>query len=125
MRSILRQWLAFVTLFCLCGLTMAQNKLDNGQIDQILAPIALYPDALLSQVLMASTYPDDVAAAAAWSKANPKLSGDDAVKAVQSQKWDPSVQSLAAFPQVLTRWAGSQNGCNRWGTPSSISLRMS
>jgi len=71
------------------------------QLEQLLAPIALYPDSLLSQVLMASTYPADVAEAAKWAKAHPDQKGDAAVKAVQDQKWDPSVQSLAAFPQVL------------------------
>jgi uncharacterized membrane protein YgcG len=75
---------------------------SNEELDQMLAPIALYPDSLLAQVLMASTYPADVAEAAKWTKANPKMEGDAAVKAVQSKPWDPSVQSLAAFPQVLT-----------------------
>jgi len=71
------------------------------QLDQMVAPIALYPDSLLSQVLMAATYPADVAEAAKWSKANPNQTGDAAVKAVASQPWDPSVQSLVAFPQVI------------------------
>ena len=75
---------------------------STEELDQMLAPIALYPDALLAQILMASTYPADVAEAAKWTKANPKMEGDAAVKAVQSKPWDPSVQSLAAFPQVLT-----------------------
>ncbi|RKP49783.1 DUF3300 domain-containing protein [Pararobbsia silviterrae] len=75
--------------------------LSAQQIDALTAPIALYPDALLAQVLMATTFPDDVMAAAAWSKQNPKLQGDDAVKAVSATPWDPSVQSLVAFPQVL------------------------
>ena len=74
---------------------------SKEQLDQLLAPVALYPDSLLSQVLMASTYPADIAEAAKWSKANPKLNGDEAVKAVESRQWDPSVQSLVAFPQVL------------------------
>jgi hypothetical protein len=71
------------------------------QLDQMLAPIALFPDALLSQVLMASTYPSAVVQAADWAFANRDLKGDDAVKAVQGKPWDPSVQSLVAFPQVL------------------------
>jgi hypothetical protein len=71
------------------------------QLDQMLAPIALYPDPLLAQVLMASTYPGEVTEAAAWSKAHPDAKGDDAVKQVASQTWDPSVQALVAFPQVL------------------------
>ncbi|TBR39525.1 MULTISPECIES: DUF3300 domain-containing protein [Dyella] len=75
------------------------------QLDQLLAPIALYPDALLSQILMATTYPSDVAEAAAWSKAHPKSQGDEAVKEVANQPWDPSVQSLVAFPQVLAQFS--------------------
>jgi hypothetical protein len=72
-----------------------------AQLDQMLAPIALFPDALLSQVLMATTYPSQVGQAADWAFANRDLKGDDAVKAVQDKSWDPSVQSLVAFPQVL------------------------
>ena len=73
----------------------------DQQLDQMLAPIALYPDALFSQVLMASTYPADVAEAAKWAKANLGRKGDDAVKAVADKPWDPSVQSLVAFPDVI------------------------
>jgi len=72
------------------------------ELDQMLAPIALYPDSLLSQILMASTYPLEIVEAARWSKANPNLKGDDAVKAAEQNGWDPSVTSLVAFPQVLT-----------------------
>lgn len=80
-----------------------QKIYNNQQLDQMLAPVALYPDALLSQVLMACTYPGNVADAATWSAAHPKTQGDDAVKQVSSQPWDPSVQSLVAFPQVLAQ----------------------
>jgi len=71
------------------------------QLEQMVAPIALYPDPLLAQVLMAATYPGEVADAVAWSKAHPKSTGDAAVKEVASTPWDASVQSLVAFPQVL------------------------
>jgi hypothetical protein len=81
----------------------SQKIFNNQQLDQMLAPVALYPDALLSQILMAATYPGDVADAAAWSAANPKAQGDAAVKQVANQPWDPSVQSLVAFPQVLAQ----------------------
>jgi hypothetical protein len=74
---------------------------SQAQLDQMLASIALFPDALLAQVLMAATYPSDVALAADWAYRNRQLKGDDAVKAVQDQPWDPSVKSLVAFPQVL------------------------
>jgi len=74
---------------------------SQPQLDQMLAPIALYPDQLLSQVLMASTYPLEVVEAARWSRANSDVRGDDAVKAVQQRDWDPSVKSLVAFPRIL------------------------
>ena len=71
------------------------------ELDALVAPIALYPDALLSQILMASTYPLEVVQAARWSKANPGLSGDEAVKKAGKETWDVSVMSLVAFPNVL------------------------
>jgi len=71
------------------------------EIEALVAPIALYPDDLLSQVLMASTYPLEIVQAARWVKANPNVKGDAAVKAVENQSWDVSVKSLVAFPQVL------------------------
>jgi hypothetical protein len=71
------------------------------QLDQMLAPIALYPDALLSQTLMAATYPLEVVEAARWTQANPNLKGDAAVQAVKNKDWDVSVKSLVAFPQTL------------------------
>lgn len=73
------------------------------QLDQMLAPIALYPDALQSQVLMAATYPLEVVEAARWSRSHPGLKGNAAVDAVQGQDWDVSVKSLVAFPQVLAQ----------------------
>ncbi|AGI23996.1 hypothetical protein H681_10620 [Pseudomonas sp. ATCC 13867] len=78
-----------------------QAVFTTEQLDQMLAPLALYPDSLLAQVLMATTYPGNVADAAAWSKAHPDATGDAAVKQVANQPWDPSVQSLVAFPAVL------------------------
>ena len=71
------------------------------ELDQMLAPIALYPDSLLSQIFMASTYPLEVVEAARWSRASPGLTGQQAVEAVEQKDWDASVKSLAAFPQVL------------------------
>ncbi|WP_087043894.1 DUF3300 domain-containing protein [Caballeronia ptereochthonis] len=91
------------------------QKLTNQQLDALTAPVALYPDALLAQVLMASTYPSEVTEAAAWSKANPNVKGDDAVKAVQSEPWDPSVQSLVAFPQALATMASKPDWVTQLG----------
>lgn len=71
------------------------------ELEALVAPIALYPDSLLSQVLMASTYPLEIVHAARWVKTHPELKGDAALKAAQDQPWDVSVKSLVAFPQVL------------------------
>ncbi|GAA5068339.1 DUF3300 domain-containing protein [Lysobacter panacisoli] len=79
----------------------AQKVFGQEELDQMVAPIALYPDPLLTQVLMAATYPGNVADAVTWAKAHPDSKGDAAVKLVADQPWDPSVQSLVAFPQVL------------------------
>lgn len=74
---------------------------NQGQLEQVVAPVALYPDALLSQILMASTYPLQVVEADRWVKANPNVAGDAAAKALEAQAWDPSVKSLVNFPTVL------------------------
>ncbi|WP_051304973.1 DUF3300 domain-containing protein [Chitinilyticum litopenaei] len=71
------------------------------EIEQLVAPVALYPDSLLAQVFMASTYPLEVVQAQRWRAANSKLSGKDLEQAVNQQPWDASVKSLTAFPQVL------------------------
>lgn len=91
-------------------------KMSNQQLDSLAAPIALYPDALLAQVLMASTFPQDVQAAAIWSRVNSTLQGDSAVKAVASEPWDPSVQSLVAFPQVLATMASKADWVTQLGS---------
>jgi hypothetical protein len=71
------------------------------QIEQLVAPIALYPDSLLAQVLMASTYPLEVVAAQRFAKSNSTLKGEALDAALKDQSWDASVKSLVAFPQVL------------------------
>src|SRR5438045_3791297 len=70
--------------------------------DELLAPIALYPDALLAQVFMASTYPLEIVEAARWQKANPSLKDKELEAALEKQSWDPSVKALTVVPQVLT-----------------------
>ncbi len=92
-----------VATFCLpLGVLHADEAtFSEAELDQLLAPIALYPDALLAQILMASTYPAQVAEAVEWSAAHPKQDGDAAVESVQDKSWDPSVMSLVAFPQVM------------------------
>ena len=71
------------------------------ELDQLLAPIALYPDALVAQILMASTYPLEVVQAARWVQANPNVRGPQLEAVMQQLPWDPSVKSLLPFPQVL------------------------
>src|SRR4030095_5051695 len=85
----------------------SQSQTNNApfspeQIEQLVAPIALYPDSLVAQILMATTYPLEVVEAARWSKANPSVKDKALEDALQKQTWDPSVKSLTAFPQVLT-----------------------
>ncbi|WP_368494856.1 DUF3300 domain-containing protein [Escherichia coli] len=80
---------------------VVKSAFSTAQIDQWVAPVALYPDALLSQVLMASTYPTNVAQAVQWSHDNPLKQGDAAIQAVSDQSWDASVKSLVAFPQLM------------------------
>ena len=94
----------FTGLMVLASPVSAQHReYTQAELDALLAPVALYPDALLSKVLMAATYPADVGEAAAFLRANPHLSGEQAVHAAQHQPWDPSVKSLLAFPDVLQR----------------------
>ncbi len=71
------------------------------ELEQIVAPIALYPDTLLAQIFMASTYPLEIVQAARWSQEHPEVKGDAIAKAMEQQTWDASVKSLAAFPDVL------------------------
>ena len=92
-----------IALLLATSVAFAQDRTQFRQeeLDQMLAPIALYPDALLSQILMASTYPLEVVQAARWSRSHSELQGQDAVNAVEHMEWDPSVKSLVAFPQIL------------------------
>ena len=98
--------LAAAVLLVVLGLAPAiaqDGKFSQQQLDQMLAPIALYPDDLLTNVLMASTYPLDVVQAARWRKEpeNTGLKGDALTNALAPKDWDPSVKALVQFPQVL------------------------
>ena len=102
------KWVWFSILAMFTAAAMAQEPQQHARVvfsqpelDQMLAPIALYPDPLLSQVLMAATYPRDLAEAASWSQANGRPRGDEAVRAAEREPWDPSVISLVAFPDLL------------------------
>src|ERR1022692_1630605 len=78
------------------------QMLPAAQLDDLVAPIALYPDALLSQVLVASTYPLEVVEAQQWLQKNGNLKGQQLTDAARQQNWDASVQAMVAFPDVLT-----------------------
>ncbi|MCB2182634.1 MAG: DUF3300 domain-containing protein [Desulfobulbaceae bacterium] len=103
----------FIIPFLFCGLIMppqaqAQNdqlepseKYSREELAQMLAPIALYPDAVLSQVLMASTYPIEVIEADRWVKKNSKLNGKDLDAALLDKDWDPSVKAVCHFQSIL------------------------
>ncbi len=77
--------------------------LTPDQINSLVAPIALYPDELVSQILVASTYPLEIVQAYQWMQQHPELKGQDLTSAAQKQSWDPSIQALVAFPDLLKR----------------------
>lgn len=97
-------------VFLLAGLpwiiaqgTEGSKPFKPEELDQLLAPIALYPDSLLSQILMASTYPLEIVEAARWAKQDKDLKGDALTAALEKKEWDPSVKSLVNFPDVLAK----------------------
>jgi len=81
------------------------TPLPAGELQQLVAPIALYPDALVAQVLGAATFPDQIASAASWLQQNSSLTGKTLMQAVNGQDWDPSVKALTQFPSVLANLA--------------------
>jgi hypothetical protein len=85
----------------------APAPIPASQLDSLVAPIALYPDALVAQVLAASTYPNEVVEADQWMKDHSNLQGTALVDAVNQQQWDPSVQALTQFPSVLDNMANN------------------
>ena len=76
-------------------------KLSKAQLERLVAPIALYPDALVAQILAASTFPTQITDAETWLQTHPGLSGTDLGKQVDQQSWDPSVKALVQYPSVL------------------------
>jgi hypothetical protein len=83
--------------------TQSQATLTPGQLDSLVAPIALYPDPILSQMLVASTYPLEIVEAGRWVKQNPNLQGKALTEAAAKQPWDASVQALVGLPQALQK----------------------
>jgi len=81
--------------------TEASTTFREEELEQMLAPVALYPDTLLIQILMGATYPLEIVAAARWVQDNPDIKGDELAAALEQKDWDPSVKSLVNFPSVL------------------------
>ena len=100
-----KRWLPLALCALLLSLpASAQDEsFEQAQLDQVLAPIALYPDSILSHVLIASTYPLEVVQAARWVAQHPELDAETALQQVEQQPWDPSVKALVAFPDLLER----------------------
>ena len=80
----------------------AQKQFSREELAQLVAPIALYPDELVAQILMASTYPLEIVEADRWVQQNRALRGDPLAEELEQKNWDPSVKSLVAFPSVLS-----------------------
>jgi hypothetical protein len=129
MSKFLAQSLAFVLFVAFAPLANAQTQpapapasapaqdvlLQPGEIDALLSPIALYPDALIAQVLMAATYPLEVIQASRWLKENKGLKDDALRAALDKQGWDESVKSLAATPAVLDMMADKLDWTQKLG----------
>jgi len=114
----LKQYLAFLLSFAMVLMAVAAEaapmpqeappaNLTASQIDALVAPIALYPDALVAQVLAASTYPNEVIEANQWLKDHSSLQASALAEAVNQQSWDPSVKALTQFPSVLDNMASN------------------
>jgi Protein of unknown function (DUF3300) len=101
------------------GLVLAQAppSYKPGELDKLVSQIALYPDALLAQVLAAATYPDQIPDAAKWADEHHYLTGDDLARAITEDHlaWDPSVQALLPFPSVLDRMASDMDWTTELG----------
>src|SRR5882757_3816599 len=83
------------------ALAAPQSTGPSDRLEQLVAPIALYPDALVAQILAGATYPTQIVEADRWLKQNSKLQGEQLATAVDSQPWDESVKALTQFPSVL------------------------
>ena len=103
----------------------SEQVLKPQQLDALVAPIALYPDALLSQGLMASTYPREVVQAESWALQHKNLEGDPLKKEVEKQGWDDSVKSLVATPSVLTMMSKKLDWTQKLGDAVWLSKRTS
>ena len=104
--------------------TQQTPKLASGELDSLVAPIALYSDPLLAQTLAASTYPLEIIQLQQWMERNKNLKGKELADAVAKQPWDPSVQGLVEFPDVVQRMAGNVQWTTDLGNAFLAQQRM-
>ncbi len=100
------------------GVSVSQGSsasVSQAELEQMLAPIALYPDSLLTHILIASTYPLEVVQAQRWLAQRPKLSLDQIMSQAEDKDWDPSVKALLAFPVVLQKMSDDLDWTQRLG----------
>src|SRR5260370_24266182 len=124
---MMRSWISVLVVACFLSCSHASaaaqpaaavqgeagRQESSEQLQQLVAPIALYPDALVAQILAASTYPTQIVEADRWMQQHSDLKGESLAQAVNQQSWDPSVKALTQFPSVLANmdknlsWASS------------------
>ena len=116
------RWLTILAALCAIvvvtpALAQTATVLAAGQIEATVAPVALYPDALLAPLLMAATYPDEIAEAGTWlgDAGNQELRGDALVAALEPRPWDPSVKALVPFPVILEMMAAHRDWMKELG----------
>lgn len=110
--------LPFTTPTQAAGVSVSQGSsaaIGQAELEQMLAPIALYPDSLLSHILIASTYPLEVVQANRWLEARPKLSVEQRMSQAEVKDWDPSIKALLAFPTVLQKMSEDLDWTQRLG----------
>ena len=95
--------------------TASTEQYSDAQLDSVLAPIALYPDTLLTHILIASTYPLDVVAADRWRQSNMHLTPEQVENVLTSVSWDPSVKALAPFTELLNTMANDLDWLQQLG----------
>ena len=90
---------------------------SSQELQQLVAPIALYPDALVAQILAASTYPTQIVEAERWMRSHSNLKGEELAKEVDKQNWDPSVKAITQFPSVLENMDKNLSGLHLLARP--------
>jgi len=96
---------------------------SSEQLEQLVAPIALYPDGLIAQILAAATYPDEVVQAEQWMAQHKDLQGEQLAQEVDKQSWDPSIKALTQFPAVLANMNQNLPGHQSLAMPKPTSSR--